>query len=117
MEDRFAKTKDASLVSRPSSLDSRKWSHRRESNPRQADYKSATLPTELRWRTPWAHHSLAPHIKRQVSVLLPYAQGPTINRPSPKNSNYKRLGLKMSRKKITRDGISIMTLSNGRPAC
>jgi hypothetical protein len=24
-------------------------SHRRESNPRQADYKSATLPTELRW--------------------------------------------------------------------
>ena len=30
----------------------KKWSHRRESNPRQADYKSATLPTELRWRKP-----------------------------------------------------------------
>jgi hypothetical protein len=30
----------------------KKWSHRRDSNPRQADYKSATLPTELRWRKP-----------------------------------------------------------------
>ena len=29
------------------------WSHRRESNPRPADYKSAALPAELRW----LHHS------------------------------------------------------------
>lgn len=26
------------------------WSHREESNPRHADYKSAALPAELRWR-------------------------------------------------------------------
>jgi hypothetical protein len=37
-----------------------KWSHRRDSNPRQADYKSATLPTELRWRNP-LRHTAPPH--------------------------------------------------------
>ena len=30
-----------------------RWSQRRDSNPRPADYKSAALPTELRWPAGW----------------------------------------------------------------
>ncbi len=50
----------------------RKWSWRRESNPRPADYKSAALPTELRQRVtkgqPLSAHCRRASWARQITV-------------------------------------------------
>ncbi len=80
-----------------------KWSHRRDSNPRQADYKSATLPTELRWQnlqdTPCHPSLLDEYYKLQIIIKW------LSKCYAPKNCNYKRLNIVLSSKKIELNSI------------
>ena len=60
------------------------WSHRRDSNPRQADYKSATLPAELRWR-------ILRYPGANLGCMAAFAEVAIIaERTSPVNKNVKR---------------------------